>query len=178
MIKLKPTLATVAILTGLAFGACAADEAVPSAATVPPQPTAAAALAVPTSEAQPPNSAALPMPTTAREPAVPTDPQNRPANILTPAMPAGEPVQAPASTATPTGGANAGGPPLPFDTPAPDATPAPEPPTSDAMSIPVGSQVGETPPAFDMERVDGSGIARADLTASGRPVFMHYFATW
>jgi hypothetical protein len=29
-----------------------------------------------------------------------------------------------------------------------------------------------------MERSDGTPVALADLTASGKPVFMMYFATW
>ena len=54
----------------------------------------------------------------------------------------------------------------------PTATAAPVP------AAPMGTGIGETPPAFTMQLSDGAQVASADLAAAGRPVFMHYFATW
>ena len=61
------------------------------------------------------------------------------------------------------------------------ATEAPAAPATEAPSVPAaptGTNVGEIPPAFTMERTDGTPVALADLTATGRPAFMMYFATW
>ena len=48
----------------------------------------------------------------------------------------------------------------------------------EAPAADVGNEVGETPPAFVMDLADGSRIESADVVGGGRPVFMHYFATW
>jgi hypothetical protein len=45
-------------------------------------------------------------------------------------------------------------------------------------AVPEGIEVGEIPPAFTMERTDGTPVDLADITAAGRPAFMMYFATW
>ena len=42
----------------------------------------------------------------------------------------------------------------------------------------VGTDVGETPPAFTMTLADGSTLESASIVGSGKPVFMVYFATW
>ena len=42
----------------------------------------------------------------------------------------------------------------------------------------VGTNVGETPPAFAMALADGSTLESASIVGSGKPVFMVYFATW
>ena len=63
-------------------------------------------------------------------------------------------------------------PPLATDTPAPDPT------ATQAPKAEVGTDVGETPPAFTMTLADGTNVESASIIGSGKPVFMVYFATW
>ena len=49
---------------------------------------------------------------------------------------------------------------------------------AEAPAVDVGTQVGETLPAFAMDRFDGSRIESGEIVGTGRPVFMMYFATW
>ena len=69
---------------------------------------------------------------------------------------------------------------FPTDTIAPPtAAPAEEPTaTVPTPAAPEGTNVGEIPPAFEMELSDGTRIASAEIAASGKPAFMMYFATW
>ena len=107
---------------------------------------------------------------------MPTDPPAPATDAPAPATPAEASVQTPAPTAT------KGPPPPPFNTvvppPLPTATSEPLPAATDVPAAPIGTQVGEMPPAFAMEQSDRSQVTSADLAAAGRPVLMMYFATW
>lgn len=132
---------------------------------------------------------------TATEPAPPTD---APAAVATEAPDASPETAAavapsPTDTSEPTGGQSQAPPAPAAPTEAPSAptaapTAAAAPPTEAATlasppevsepAAPEGTNIGEIPPAFAMERSDGTPVALADLTAAGRPAFMMYFATW
>ena len=91
-------------------------------------------------------------------PPSPTDPST----VASTAPPASPAIEAPSAPATPE------------DTPVPPPSVA----LTETPAIAVGSQVGETPPAFAMDLADGSRIESADIVGVGKPVFMMYFATW
>ena len=142
------------------------DSAVP-ATDVPSQaPSTAAPVAVtagaPTTQAADPTAQA-------QAPAAPTDA----ATTSPPATAA----RTAAATALPSPTSDSPSPTntLPPPTEAPAAVPTP---TLLRPAAPEGTNVGETPPAFAMNLVDGAQVASADLAMTGRPVFMHYFATW
>ncbi len=72
----------------------------------------------------------------------------------------GEPVPSPISPS-----------PQPAATEAPIATAAPDAP-------PVGVNVGDTLPHFEMTLADGSRVSTDVLAAQGQPVFLYFWATW
>lgn len=78
-----------------------------------------------------------------------------------------EPAQAPATEA----------PAPPTAVPATD-TPPPPPTATETPAVDVGSEVGQTPPAFAMTLADGSTVESASIIGAGKPAFMVYFATW
>ncbi len=54
-------------------------------------------------------------------------------------------------------------------------------PTEESTKPPiarVGTGVGDSAPEFSLQLVDGQLISSGELLATGRPVFMMYFATW
>ena len=110
---------------------------------------------------------------TATQPAMATSaPSATPAPTPT-APPAAEPTEssmthaetptvAPATEAAPTA------------TAVPSATANEEP----ADAPPVGTNVGNTLPHFEMTLADGSRVSTDVLAAQGQPVFLYFFATW
>ncbi len=72
------------------------------------------------------------------------------------------PTVAPATEAAPTA------------TAVPSATANEEP----ADAPPVGTNVGNTLPHFEMTLADGSRVSTDVLAAQGQPVFLYFFATW
>ena len=97
-----------------------------------------------------------------------------PADVLTPAYPSA--TDAPASGLEPdatVSGALAASPTTPPTDPteAPTAAPA-------ATAAPVGINVGNTLPHFELTLVDGSKVSTEVLAAQGRPVFLYFFTTW
>ncbi len=62
----------------------------------------------------------------------------------------------------------------PTATAVPSATANEEP----ADAPPVGTNVGNTLPHFEMTLADGSRVSTDVLAAQGQPVFLYFFATW
>ena len=135
--------------------ACGSDDGAAA-----PEPAATAVQAQPAQPTQ-----AAPAPTTAPAPAAPT--------IV------------PATAAPPTPldlAASMGAQPTATSAPAaPAATAAPAAPaptTPPAQAIPIGSDVGERAPDFEMTLADGSVVTLASLMAAERPTFLFFFATF
>ena len=172
----------ITVLAGAAVMACGTGSAPDPAPTLPSLPAAAPTVA-PAAQAAPaeaPTDAPAPQVAApaaeATKPVLPTDPPARATGAPASATPTEAPTQVPAPTAT------KGPPPPPFNTVAlpllPTATPEALTTETDVPAAPIGTQVGEIPPAFAMERSDGSPVTSADLASAGRPVLMMYFATW
>ena len=147
-------LATLALAVVFVV-ACGSDDGAAA-----PEPAATAVQAQP---AQPTQAAAVaPAPTTAPAPAAPT--------IV------------PTTAAPPTPrdlAASMGAQPTATSEPAaPAATAAPAPTTPPAQAIPIGSEVGERAPDFEMTLADGSVVSLASLMAAERPTFLYFFATF
>ena len=49
---------------------------------------------------------------------------------------------------------------------------------ADALSIPVGSSVGNRAPDFTLTFSDGQTVSLASLRGQGSPVVVYFFATW
>jgi hypothetical protein len=77
-------------------------------------------------------------------------------------------------SADPTPGPGAG--PATIPPPEPPATSVP--PTEPPPPAQVGTKVGDMAPEFAFRLTDGTDVSSMQLLASGRPVFMFYFATW
>ena len=82
-----------------------------------------------------------------------------------------------AMQAEPTAASSSGNPPPPPNPPVMN-TVEPEPAATEAPQVEEGSKVGQMPPAYAMTLADGSTVESTNIVATGRPVFMVYFATW
>lgn len=127
-----------------------------------------------------PTAAAMSQPAMiATEAPAPPTAQAPPAAAATEAPTAAVP-QAPEPTAMqpePAAATSPGNPPPPPSLPPAD-TVAPEPAATAAPAVEIGADVGQMPPAYAMTLADGRTVQSTDIVASGRPVFMVYFATW
>ena len=150
-----PTVSGVAQTTGQ-------DSAAPATDAPAQAPSTAVTAEAPTTQAADPTAPA-------QSPAAPTDA----ATASSPA--ATEPTAAATALSSPTSESPSSTNTLPPPTETTAAVPTP---TLLRPAAPEGTNVGETPPAFAMNLVDGAQVASADLAMTGRPVFMHYFATW
>ena len=146
--RLAIALTTLALSVAFII-ACGSDDG-----TAAPEPAATAVQAQP---AQPTQAAAVaPAPTTA--PAAPT--------IV------------PTTAAPPTPrdlAASMGAQPTATSEP---AAPAVAPTTTAAQAVPIGSEVGERAPDFEMILADGSVVSLASLMAAERPTFLYFFASF
>ena len=150
-------LATLALSVAFVI-ACGSDDGAAA-----PEPVATTVQAQP---AQPTQAAAVaPAPTTAPAPAAPTivpttaappTPRDLATSMGAQPTATSEPV-APAATAAPA---------------------APAPTTSPTQAIPIGNDVGERAPDFEMTLADGSVVTLASLMAAERPTFLFFFATF
>lgn len=183
------------LASGLVAAALACGPEQPAApATEVPAPTASGVTQVQGQDSATAAAPATDVPALADPTAAPSAPTAQAATVQptsptpqaeTPAAPTDAATASPAATAEPTAAAGtlptatAESPPpthtLPPPTDAPTAAPTATAPHPSARE---GTSVGETPPAFAMSLTDGTQLASADLAATGRPVFMHYFATW
>ena len=148
--RLAIALTTLALSVAFII-ACGSDDG-----TAAPEPAATAVQAQP---AQPTQAAAVaPAPTTAPAPAAPT--------IV------------PTTAAPPTPrdlAASMGAQPTATSEP---AAPAVAPTTTAAQAVPIGSEVGERAPDFEMILADGSVVSLASLMAAERPTFLYFFASF
>ena len=143
-------LATLALAVAFVV-ACGSDDGAAA-----PEPAATAVQAQP---AQPTQAAVAPAPTTAPAPAAPTI-------VPTTAAP-----PTPRDLAASMGAQSTA-------TSEPAATAVPAPTTPPAQAIPIGSEVGERAPDFEMTLEDGSVVSLASLMAAERPTFLYFFATF
>ena len=197
MTALRIPLATL-LAVGLMAAAVACSSEEPPVSPAESPSTATASVAQHQEQGSPTQSAtigsvattapalAATVPSVSTAPAAATQAASPAAQAQQPAAPADAATSSPPATAEPT--APAAEPPKPTqqssppsNTPLPTPTEAPTAipmPTASRPAAPEGTNVGERPPAFAMNLVDGTRLASADLAATGRPVFMHYFATW
>ena len=63
-------------------------------------------------------------------------------------------------------------------TPTPTAPATPTEVPADALSIPVGSSVGNRAPDFTLTFSDGQTVSLASLQGQESPVVLYFFATW
>ncbi|CAI8038573.1 hypothetical protein GBAR_LOCUS21513 [Geodia barretti] len=174
--KYKLLVAGLAALTVTSFVACGSPAA--SEPSIPQQPTetrsepsGAAVQPAATDPAPPPAQAA----TATEGPSAPTKTATATAAVAS--TPTDVPATDPPTTAVTTTATQPAATEIPTS-PAATNTTEPEPMAAEAPAVDVGTQVGETPPAFAMDRSDGSRIESGEIVGTGRPVFMMYFATW
>ncbi len=148
-------LALVAVLLFAVSAACGSD----------PEPTATTPATATTAPTEAPAATATTAP--AAEPtATPADPTTGSVSATT------EPSAGLEPEATVSGTLAASPTEPPADpTEAPTATAAPSAP-------PVGVNVGNTLPHFEMTLVDGSRVSTELLAHQGKPVFLYFFTTW
>lgn len=194
MIVLRTTLAALLLAGLVAVSLACSPEQPTSPAIEVPATTGAAGTIVQEQDSPPVATPATDVPAQIAPTAAPTVataavPSAHTPPIATqvqmPPAPTDAATASPRGTAEPTAAAavlptNTPQPPPPASTlPPPTDSPTAAPlPTASRPAAPEGTNVGETPPAFAMNLADGTQVASADLGATGRPVFMHYFSTW